>query len=139
VLKPAPLPSVGALLGGFNLDGVLLALRCRTTAELATMMAEDKRNTLITELSARTRIPETFFFQRYDNDALVAKGAVFLLLREAGIRDDAQLRTMTVDDQRNTLIVENAGRTQLTGSALQGMTDRELVQVGLSWFDKRPS
>jgi hypothetical protein len=41
---------------------------------------------------------------------------------------------MIDDDQRNTLIVENVVHTQYKGETLQGMNNRELVELGLSWF-----
>jgi hypothetical protein len=57
-----------------------------------------------------------------------------VFLREAGIRDDNRLKHMSDDDQRNTLIVENNNHTDRPG--LQGMSNKELVQVGLEWFTK---
>ena len=49
-------------------------------------------------------------------------------LRQAGIRDDAALRVMSADDQRNTLIVELDAQTK-RGQALQGLSNLELVQT----------
>jgi hypothetical protein len=57
-------------------------------------------------------------------------GAVLVFLREAKIRDDGTLKTMSADDQRNTLIVEIDAQTQL-GSRLQGLFNMDLVRLGL--------
>jgi hypothetical protein len=40
---------------------------------------------------------------------------------------------MSDDDQRNTLIVENAKHTGI--GELQGMTNQQLVEIGRGWFD----
>jgi hypothetical protein len=53
-----------------------------------------------------------------------------VFLREARLRDDATLKTMSADDQRNTLIVEIDGQTHL-GSRLQGVSNMDLVLLGL--------
>lgn len=119
-----------------TLDGVLLDGGWRDAASLAHMSASDKRNTLITVMSAHSRIPERFYFQRFENDALVAKAAILIFLVKAGIRDLPSLQGMSDDDQRNTLIVENSAHARMPVSKLQGMDDRQLVQVGLSWFRK---
>ncbi len=57
-------------------------------------------------------------------------GAVMVAMRRLGIRDDNTLRTMTADDQRNTLIVELDGQTHL-GRRLQGLQNIDLVKVAL--------
>jgi Clostridium epsilon toxin ETX/Bacillus mosquitocidal toxin MTX2 len=45
---------------------------------------------------------------------------------------------MSDDDQRNTLITENDmhSKSKITWKELQGMTNHQLVQVGLEWFAK---
>jgi hypothetical protein len=47
-----------------------------------------------------------------------------------GIRDDATLREMSSDDQRNTLIVELDTQTRL-GASLQGLSNLELALIPL--------
>jgi hypothetical protein len=85
------------------------------------------RNTLIVELTNRSNKAD---FQRFDNDTLAGMGAVLVFLREAKIRDDRTLKTMTADDQRNTLIVEIGAQTGL-GAELQGFSNMDLVLIGL--------
>jgi hypothetical protein len=111
----------------FPIRGVLLAGRFRTQHELNAMSHVDMRNTLIVELTNRSKQSD---FQRFDNDTLAGMGAVLVLLREAKIRDDATLKTMTADDQRNVLIVEIGAQTGL-GSQLQGLSNMDLVLVAL--------
>lgn len=111
-----------------TLSGVLLAARWRNKDELTRMPDEDKRNTLIVELTKHTNQPVPYF-QGFDSNALVAKGAVVVLLRDEGIRDVAALKTMSDDDQRNTLIVEINKRTGAFIQSLQAMNNQALVQT----------
>ena len=111
----------------FPIRGVLLAGKFRTQAELNVMSKDDMRNTLIVELTNRSNQTN---YQAYDNDTLAGMGAVLVFLRQAGIRDDATLRTLSADDQRNIAIVEIDAQTGV-GQALQGLTDLELAQVVL--------
>jgi hypothetical protein len=117
--------------GGSFIRGVLLTGRFRTKDQLNRMSNEDHRNTLITELTNRTNQP-VGYFQGLNNVDLAGAGAVLVFLREARIRDDATLRTMSVDDMRNTLIVETASHTRMPGSELQAMNNIQLVARGLS-------
>jgi hypothetical protein len=120
--------AVPGTLGGSNfVRGVLLAGKFRTQHELNTMSAEDQRNTLIVELSGRSNQHN---FQSFNNFELAGMGAVLVFLREARIRDDAQLKTISIDDMRNILIVEIDGQTHL-GSKLQGLSNMDLVLAGL--------
>lgn len=118
-----------------SVRGVLLAGKWRTEDELNHMPTEQKRNLLIVELEQHTN-QTAQYFQRYDNDRLVGKAATVVFLREAGIRDDNALKRLSDDDQRNILIVENNDHTDRPGPELQGMSDKELVQMGLEWFTK---
>lgn len=111
----------------FPIRGVLLAGRFRTQHELKAMSHDDMRNTLIVELANRSSQND---FQRFDNDTLAGMGASLVFLREAKIRDDRTLKTMSADDMRNTLIVEIGSQTGL-GSQLQGFSSMDLVLIGL--------
>jgi hypothetical protein len=117
----------GGAVKRFPIRGVLLAGRFRTQHELNNMSLVDMRNTLIVELSKRSKESD---FQRFDNDTLAGMGAALVFLRETKIRDDAALKTMTADDQRNILIVEMAAQTG-QGQRLQGLSTMDLVLVGL--------
>jgi hypothetical protein len=109
------------------LRGVLLAGKFRTQHELNIMSEEDQRNTLIVELSGRSNQNN---FQSFNSFELAGMGAVLVFLREARIRDDAQLKTISIDDMRNILIVEIDGQTHV-GSRLQGLSNMDLVLLGL--------
>ena len=110
------------------LRGVLLAGQFRTQHELNTMSDEDERNTLIVELSGRSNQHN---FQAFNSFELAGMGAVLVFLREARIRDDAQLNTISIDDMRNILIVEIDGQTHLGAPRLQGLSNIDLVLLGL--------
>lgn len=107
--------------------GVLLAGKFRTQYELNAMSVEDQRNTLIVELSGRSNQHD---FQSFNDFELAGMGAVLVFLREARVRDDAQLKTMSIAEMRNTLIVEIDGQTHL-GSRLQSLSNMDLVLLGL--------
>jgi hypothetical protein len=109
--------------------GVLLIGKFRNHHQLNAMSHDDQRNTLIVELAGHSN-QSISSYQALDDDALAGAGAVMVFLRKAGIRDDAALKTMSADDQRNTLIVEIDGQTHL-GSRLQGVSNLDLVLLGL--------
>jgi hypothetical protein len=88
-----------------NIRGVLLVGKFRTQHELHQMSSEDQRNTLITELAGRTRDTITQY-QSLNNGDLAGTGALLVYLRETSSRTDQQLKTMSADDMRNTVIVE---------------------------------
>lgn len=109
--------------------GVLLAGRFRNQHELNGMSDEDQRNTLIVELAHRTNQPVPHF-QAMDNPTLAGTGAVLVFLRTTKIRTDEELKRMSDDDQRNTLIVEIGAQNGM-GRELQGLSNMELVLMGL--------
>ena len=108
--------------------GVLLAGQFRTQHEINTMSHGDQRNTLIVELAGRTKQTG---LQAFNDDTLAGMGAVLVFLRAARIRNDADLKGLTADDMRNVLIVELGAQTQMSGPALQGMSNLDLVLLGL--------
>ncbi len=112
---------------GSWMRGVLLVGGFRTHHELNGMSADDMRNTLIVELTKHSSQQD---YQRFNDAELEGMGAVMVAMRSLGIRDDDTLRTLTADDQRNTLIVELDGQTHL-GKKLQDLTNIELVKVAL--------
>ncbi len=109
--------------------GVLLAGKFRTQHELNGMSNDDQRNTLIVEMAGRTN-QSVAHFQAMDDFTLVGVGAVYVFLREARIRTEQQLKTISDDDQRNILIVEIGSQTGL-GRKLQGLRNMDLVRLGL--------
>jgi hypothetical protein len=111
----------------FPIRGVLLAGGFRTQRQLNLMTPDNMRNTLIVEMTARSKQND---YQRYDNETLAGMGAVLVFLRRNGLRDDAALKQMTADDMRNVLIVELGAQTGL-GRELQGYPNLQLVQIGL--------
>jgi hypothetical protein len=110
------------------IKGVLLAGKFRTHDQLRGMSREDWRNTLIVVL---TDLSNQSNYQSFDDDSLAGMGAVMVFLREGRIRDDAALKTMSADDQRNTMIVEMDAQTGAGVTRLQGLSNVDLVRVGL--------
>lgn len=114
---------------GFAIRGVLLLGGFRTQHELNAMSYEDMRNTLIVEMSKHSNQP-VGWYQGQDDATLGGMGAAMVYLRHTGSRDDAALRQMSADDQRNTLIVEMDAQTG-QGRALQGLSTLDLVLIAL--------
>lgn len=112
-----------------TIRGVMLTGKFRTQRELNTMSRDDQRNTLIVELAGRSK-QSGAFYQALTDEQLAGTGAVLVFLREAKIRTDQELKTMTADDQRNTMIVEMGAQTGL-GSTLQGLSNLDLALMGL--------
>jgi hypothetical protein len=112
----------------FLIRGILLAGQFRTQHQLNTISADGQRNTLITEIGGRTKQTN---LQSFDNNKLAGIGAVLVYLRTSLIRSDADIKGMTADDMRNVLIVELGAVTGLSGPTLQGMSNMDLVLLGL--------
>jgi len=112
------------------LRGVLLAGQFRSQHELDGVSNDGQRNILIVELAGRTNQPVPFF-QAMNDFTLAGAGAVLVFLRETKIRTDQQLKSISADDQRNILIVEIGAQTRLAGPRLQGLSNMDLVRLGL--------
>jgi len=112
-----------------GISGVLLMGKFRTLQTLNATKPEDHwRDTLITELAARTR-DTTAFYQALDDKNLAGVGALLVYLRETGSRTDQQIKTLSADDMRNIVIVELTPTHP--GVDLQRLTNPELIQLVL--------
>jgi hypothetical protein len=111
--------------------GALLAGGFRTHHQLNAMSADDQRNTLIVEMAKHSNQTN---FQSFSDGDLAGAGLIMVFLLKGGIRTAAQLQTISVNDQRNIMIVEINGSTQL-GGTLQGRSNVDLVLLGLGWQD----
>ncbi|MBX7235200.1 MAG: hypothetical protein K1X65_12480 [Caldilineales bacterium] len=104
------------------------------------MSPDGQRNTLITELVGRTNQP-VGHYQAMDDATLAGAGAVLVFLREAGIRDDAAIRSMSDDDLCNIAIVEVAAQPNVAidfpgpGALLQGRTNLAIMGFVLGTFE----
>jgi hypothetical protein len=116
-----------------TITGDLVAGKFRTQSDLVGVPIDGQRNTLITELGGRTN-ESGGYFQSLDNDTLAGVGALVVFFRAAKIRNDQDIKNMTIDGIRNTFIVEIGARTGL-GDSLQGYSNIELVRLalGLQW------
>lgn len=110
-------------------SGVLLVGKFRTQQQLSGMSHEDRRNTLITELAGRTRDTAGHYQSLNDSD-LAGAGSLLVYLRGTGSRSDQQIKTMSADDMRNTVIVEVGAQTG-GGGNLQALSNRQLIQLVL--------
>jgi hypothetical protein len=111
--------------------GALLAGGVRTYRELTGMSKQDQRNTLIVELANRTN-EAVGHFQALNDPTLGGVGTLLVFMRMARIRTDAEIRTMTDDNLRNTLIVEVAALTGQAVPVIQALKNLDLVQDGLT-------
>jgi hypothetical protein len=107
--------------------GVLLVGKFRTQKQLNGMSPADQRNTLITELVGRTKDTVKYYQSLNDYD-LAGAGALLVYLRETGSRTDPQIKTMSVDGMRNTVIVEVGAQTG-RGRDLQALSNMDVVTL----------
>lgn len=119
----------GAISHAALVQGVLLLGQFRTFAQLRTMSSEDRRNTLIVELSKHSNASGPAL-QGLDDFQLSGAGAAMVFLRINRIRDDLALKTMSLDDQRNTTIVE-VDRQLHVGNKLQGLPTFDVITAAL--------
>jgi hypothetical protein len=114
-----------------SVGGMLLAGKFRSRDEVNKMSSEDRRNTLITELANRTK-DAVSYYQSLNDTNLAGAGALLVSLRESRSRTDPQIKTMSADDMRNTVIVEVNVRTGRSIRDLQALSNMNLAKlVGL--------
>jgi hypothetical protein len=109
-----------------GISGVLVVGGFRTIKEVNAMSGDEKRNTLITELAGRTK-DGVKYYQSLNDPDLAGAGALLVYLRANQSRTDAQLKTMSADDMRNTVIVEVGAKTH-RGRELQALPNMDLVE-----------
>jgi hypothetical protein len=114
-----------------GITGILLVGRFRTRQQLNAMTFEDRRNTLILELSNRTNDAVGYYQSLSDAD-LAGVGALLVFLRETGRRTDRQIKTMSAGDMRNTVIVEANARTGRGIQELQALSNLQIVKSVIS-------
>lgn len=111
---------------------------------MKSMNAQQIRDALIAALAENSN-KDIAYFQQFtdsrDKDGppdkdLPGKGAVVMVLRDAGIRDTAWLKTNNDDDQRNTLIVWLSQQAPVSVPELQGMSNQELVLLAWTLWKK---
>ena len=113
-----------------GIRGVMLVGEFRTQQQLNGMFPNDQRNTLITELVGRTK--DTVGHYQSLNDAnLAGAGALLVYLRGTSSRTDQQIKTMSADDMRNTVIVEAGAQTRNCGGNLQALSNIDVMKLVL--------
>ena len=117
-----------------GIGGVLLVGKFRTLQQLNKMFPDDQRNTLITELAGRTK-DKVGQYQSLKDPDLAGAGALLVYLRDTGSRTDQQIKEMSADDMRNTVIVEVGAQTGQGSSTLQALSNMDLIRLVLG----RPS
>jgi hypothetical protein len=121
--------------GNGDIGSVLVVGKFRTQEQLNGMSPEDQRNTLITELVGRTKDGVKYYQSLNDSD-LAGAGALLVYLRGTGSRTDPQIKTMSADDMRNTVIVEVGAKTG-RGRELQALSNMDLVKMVFKLPTKR--
>ena len=120
----------------YNFFGMLLWAGWRAREDLVKMSEQDQRNAIIVECTNLAHVPGPTLFQGYNNVALTGKAAVIIFLLQTKIRSAEQLKTMTVDDQRNVVILANHDHTGREVLKMQGYADADLVDIAIPWaFD----
>jgi len=113
-----------------SVGGMLLAGKFRSREQLDRMSREDRRNTLITELAGRTK-DAVSYYQSLNDTNLAGVGALLVFLRETRSRTDQQIKTMSADDMRNTVVVEVNVRTNRSISELQALSNMNVAKLVL--------
>jgi hypothetical protein len=102
---------------------VLVAGNWLTEEQAAAMAPGDQRQALVKQLSRITHMPADSLSGLRDYD-LIGRGAAIAFLLQMGIVNEGALGIdWSLDNYRNTLIVETAG-LDYDGGALQGLTDQ---------------
>ena len=129
--------------------GVLLAGKWAKESDLPPGGAQDPkildgwRNGLISAIVASTNqkyyqdkyhVESVTYFQGFDNEILIGIGAVIVFLLEAGFYDSQTIKSYHDDYLRNDLIEQNNIHTGRSVSEMWGMTNQQLVRLGLQWF-----
>ncbi|MBY8881180.1 alkaline phosphatase family protein [Actinacidiphila acidipaludis] len=109
-----------------SLSGVLEAARW-TDGNILRRGARQQRRALIQKLVEHSTGSLRFFESKSD-DELIGMAGVIIYLMGHGDRRADQLRLMSVDDHRNTLIVVIHGLTGEPASSLQGKSSKTLVE-----------
>ncbi|WP_417887078.1 hypothetical protein [Zunongwangia sp.] len=112
----------------------ILNTHWRDFNSIVDMSDEDIRNTLIVELNTKTS-ESISNLQAMSNLELSNYSLLYTFLNKASIRKPSELRNMSLDDLRNTIIVENANYLQNQNiSDLKKLPTEKLVQLGYSWY-----
>ena len=111
---------------------VLRATYGWTREHVDTLSAVAQRQAVIDKLYQLSADKPGSFEEANDYD-LTGRCAIQTFLRGAGIRNDAGLKGMVLENHRNTLIVENAKRLGKTNPEQWAMDHQTLVQLGLEW------
>jgi len=118
---------------GTALSNILLGNNWRTKEELAKMSPEDKRNTVIVELSKATSHTIKDLQGRKNTDnlgSLTAIANMVAILKNYNIRSSGALKRMKYEPHiRNTLIVEIKKRFSIDVKTLQARTDNGLLKT----------
>jgi Matrixin len=114
-----------------TIGDLLLMGKFRSQGQLDGMSDADRRNTLITELGNRTK-DAVSYYQSLNNADLIGAGALLVFLRERPTRTDQELKTMSVNDMRNTAIVEVNKRMGRSIRDLQALSSMDVVRSVLT-------
>lgn len=75
-------------------------------------------------------------FTNVSDKDLIGYGATIVFLFLTGIQTESLLKGGTLDDHRNSLIVNNQQHTHIPTWRLQALDNGSLVQIGLLWYTK---
>lgn len=114
-----------------TLGGVLRAGKWKTEDELKTYSDFDCYNTIVSQLKVHSKQDEAYY-GHFSGDELIGKGAIVVFLSQVAGYGRDTLKTMSDGDHRNTIIAENNKRTGIAIGLLQGMTNQDLVLLGLN-------
>ena len=105
----------------------------KSIIDLKNSSHNDMRNSLIVALNSRSS--ETISFLQSKNDMELAWASLmYRFLKDAGIKTEGQLSTMSLDDYRNSIIVANNSNTTHTITTLQGYDNKKNLNIAYDWW-----
>ena len=111
----------------------LLLNKWRTVPELVTMCNDDYKNTIVSEMENRTADTGVFIGGLSDQD-IVWFSLMYRFLKDSEIRTEVDMKTMSFDDFRNTVIDANQNSTEISLSELQGNGNAKNLNIAYGWW-----
>jgi hypothetical protein len=124
--------------GGLPVDEGVLAKALfvnnwKSIIDLKNLSYNDMRNSLIIELNNKSS--ESISFLQSKNDTQLAWASLmYRFLKDASIKTEIQLKTMSMDDYRNEIIIANNSNTSNSISTLQSFDNIKNLNIAYGWW-----
>ncbi|WPB58343.1 hypothetical protein [Xylophilus sp. GOD-11R] len=120
----------------YNVYGMLLWAGWAQRDEIGVVPEDQLRARLIDHLNQLAKVPTDHFFQSLKSVTLTGKAAIILFLLKTRICTADQLKTMTVDEQRATVITRDQTHSGRSFPFWEKYGDSDLADAALNWAYK---